>query len=96
MVSDCEITSQGFPAGARGHDGMATIDGTIIRLSRVFARETYVHVGNHAVHGDKRMLRKPHVRYVLPKLGIMSRAADQNQNVIYVWGPHATPEAVRV
>jgi hypothetical protein len=41
VVSDCEITSQGFPAGARGHDGMATIDGTIIRLSRVFAREVF-------------------------------------------------------
>jgi hypothetical protein len=45
--------------------------------------QTYIHIGNAATHGDKRILALPHEEYRPPWL--VSRAADQSQNVIWVW-----------
>lgn len=45
--------------------------------------ETYIHVGNEAIHGKKTLLRKPHETVRVP--GHLSRHADQNLNVVYIW-----------
>jgi hypothetical protein len=45
--------------------------------------ETYVHVGNENVHGSKSILRFKHEEIRSP--WILSRAADQSKNVIWVW-----------
>lgn len=45
--------------------------------------DTYIHIGNANVHGDKRALALPHETHSFPWL--VSRAADQAKNVIYVW-----------
>lgn len=46
--------------------------------------ETYIFVGNERVHKDKRILSREHRRFHFPYL--VSRAFDQSQNVIWVWG----------
>lgn len=45
--------------------------------------ETYVHIGNEKVHGQKRILSRPHRTVKFP--GLLSRTADQSTNVIYIW-----------
>jgi hypothetical protein len=45
--------------------------------------ETYIVIGNEAIHGNKRLLALPHEKYKFPWL--VSRAKDQFANVIYVW-----------
>jgi hypothetical protein len=45
--------------------------------------ETYIHIGNEHIHGKKRILKLPHETYKFHWL--VSRAADQTQNVIHVW-----------
>lgn len=45
--------------------------------------KTYIHIGNEGVHGDKRILRRPHKRERHPFL--VSRAHDQTANIIYTW-----------
>jgi hypothetical protein len=47
--------------------------------------ETYIFVGNERVHKDKRILSRPH-REMRPSF-VVSRAFDQTQNVIWIWGP---------
>ena len=44
----------------------------------------YVHIGNENSHGEKRILKKPHLTFKFPWL--VSRAAYSERNVIYVWG----------
>jgi hypothetical protein len=46
--------------------------------------ETYIVIGNEAIHGDKRIMVLPHETFYFPWL--VSRAKDQSKNVIYVWG----------
>jgi hypothetical protein len=43
----------------------------------------YIFIGNERVHGNKRIMEYPHETFKMPWL--VSRAADQNANVIYVW-----------
>lgn len=45
--------------------------------------ETYIHIGNTDTHGTKRILKFPHEEYRFPWL--VSRAANQHNNVIYIW-----------
>lgn len=45
----------------------------------------YIHVGNTEVHGDKRLLQRPHVE-LQGEPGLVSRGFDQSKNLIYVWG----------
>lgn len=45
--------------------------------------ETYIHIGNEKIHGQKTALRLPHETIKLP--GLLSRTSDQATNVIYVW-----------
>lgn len=45
--------------------------------------KTYIHIGNEGVHGDKRILRRPHKREHLPFL--VSRAHNQAANIVYTW-----------
>lgn len=45
--------------------------------------ETYIHIGNENVHGNKRILKLPHETYKFPWL--ISRAKDPTKNVIWVW-----------
>jgi hypothetical protein len=45
--------------------------------------ETYIFIGNEAVHGRKRILALRHQTFKFPWL--ISRAADQSKNVIWVW-----------
>jgi len=49
--------------------------------------ETYVHVGNEAVHGDKRACL--HLHRVVSGPYLFSRATEPDQNAIYIWGPIA-------
>lgn len=44
---------------------------------------TYIHIGNENIHGQKRILARPHETYHFPWL--VSRATEQAKNVIYVW-----------
>lgn len=44
---------------------------------------TYILVGNQNIHGKKRILKLPHAEFSFPWL--VSRAADQTANRIYVW-----------
>lgn len=46
-------------------------------------RAEYIHVGNRAVHGDKRILSRPHSEVTAPWL--VSRAFNQAENVIWTW-----------
>ena len=43
----------------------------------------YLFIGNKRVHRDKRILRREHRELVLPCL--VSRAFDQENNVIWIW-----------
>lgn len=45
--------------------------------------EMYIHIGHEDSHADKRIRTLPHQQYRFPWL--VSRAADQDKNVIYVW-----------
>lgn len=45
--------------------------------------DTYIHIGNLSVHGDKRILRRPHREYFLPFL--FSRGFHPDENVVHVW-----------
>jgi len=45
--------------------------------------ETYIHIGNRDVHGDKRLLNLPHAEIEADFL--VSRGFDQSKNVIYIW-----------
>lgn len=45
--------------------------------------ETYILIGNRRSHGEKSILQYPHEEFVLD--GHVSRSADQEANVIYVW-----------
>jgi hypothetical protein len=44
----------------------------------------YIHVGNLAVHGSKRILRLKHRAYRLA--GLVSRGIEQAKNIVHVWG----------
>jgi hypothetical protein len=43
----------------------------------------YIHIGNYNIHRGKTILSKKHSAFTFPWL--VSRAADQGQNVIHVW-----------
>lgn len=43
----------------------------------------YIFIGNENIHGDKRIMSLPHETFKFSWL--VSRAADQSKNVIYVW-----------
>lgn len=43
----------------------------------------YIFIGNENVHGQKRILSRPHETFKFPWL--VSRAAEQSKNVIYIW-----------
>jgi hypothetical protein len=45
--------------------------------------ETYIHIGNEAIHGTKRILKLRHQTFHFPWL--VSRAKYPEQNVIHVW-----------
>jgi hypothetical protein len=45
--------------------------------------ETYIHVGNERVHKDKRILAREHRELHLPF--VVSRAFDQDKNVVWIW-----------
>lgn len=45
--------------------------------------QTYIHIGAEKIHGRKRILALPHEELRFPWL--ISRVADQSENVIYVW-----------
>jgi hypothetical protein len=47
--------------------------------------ETYIFVGNEHVHKDKRILSRPYREIRNPHY-VVSRAFDQTQNVIWIWG----------
>lgn len=47
--------------------------------------DVYVHIGNHRVHHDKRILRRPHVTHTKPRL--FTRGFYQRDNMIQVWTP---------
>ena len=47
--------------------------------------QTYIVIGNSAIHGSKRIRRLKHKEYMQPWL--VSRGFEQEKNVIYVWGP---------
>jgi hypothetical protein len=44
----------------------------------------YICIGNRDVHGDKRILQRPHVE-LQGEPGLVSRGFDQSKNLIYVW-----------
>ncbi|HEY9879016.1 MAG TPA: hypothetical protein V6D29_11200 [Leptolyngbyaceae cyanobacterium] len=43
----------------------------------------YIHIGNVDIHGDKRILSRPHQKIVAP--GLVSRSAYPDLNCVYVW-----------
>lgn len=43
----------------------------------------YIHIGHKGTHSSKRVLRKPHRKYIYPWL--FSRSMDSSGCVIYVW-----------
>ncbi len=45
--------------------------------------ETYIHVGNSVIHGEKTLLQRPHTAHKFN--WIVSRASVHSENVIYVW-----------
>ena len=45
--------------------------------------ETYIHIGNRKVHGDKRILARVHQTCWLPFL--VSRATQPELNVVWIW-----------
>ena len=51
---------------------------------KLIKRTAYIFVGNKKVHGDKRILQKPHREYQ-PE-GLVSRGHDQSLNVVWTWG----------
>lgn len=46
--------------------------------------ETYIHIGNASVHGDKRALQLPHKVFEFPWL--WSRSKNPTLNRIWIWG----------
>ncbi len=67
----------------RGHDGAEASHG-VEEARLVRSVQSYIHVGNTAVHGAKRVLRFKHRDY--RPTGLVSRAIEQDKNLIYVWG----------
>lgn len=68
-------------------DGEARIGSSVYgpdEVSLVNGCQTYVHIGNYSVHGDKRALLLPHTEIAGDWL--VSRAANQKGNFIAVWG----------
>jgi hypothetical protein len=63
------------------HPSIAAYGVEEIRI--VGAVDTYIHVGNDLVHGQKRILGRKHRTYRPPWL--VSRGADQGKNAIRVW-----------
>lgn len=49
----------------------------------IWACDTYIHIGNAHVHGDKRVLALPHETHRPDWM--VSRAANQFANCIYIW-----------
>ncbi len=68
--------------GDREGTAQASVYGVdeVALLSRV---QTYIHIGHVAQHGRKRLLAHTHEAVHLD--GLLSRAADQAGNVIYIW-----------
>jgi hypothetical protein len=55
-----------------------------VREEEILANaETYIHIGHEAQHGGKTLLALPHKAIRFP--GLLSRSAQQDGNVIYVW-----------
>ncbi len=46
--------------------------------------DTYIFVGNEEVHGDKRIMRHPHI--TLKPWHLLSRGFDQTKNAVWIWG----------
>jgi len=44
----------------------------------------YIHIGNEATHGTKRILKYPHQKFCFPWL--KSRAFEPEKNAIWIWG----------
>lgn len=44
---------------------------------------TYIHIGNHNIHGDRSIMSQPHQTFYFDWL--VSRAKDPAENCIYVW-----------
>jgi len=45
---------------------------------------TYILIGNQNVHGDKRIMKRPHVEHKLPFL--RSRAKEPEKDRVWIWG----------
>lgn len=53
------------------------------RIWKMPCVKKYIHIGNDNIHGDKRLLHKPHEKLYFPWL--FSRQKEPEKNVIYKW-----------
>lgn len=74
--------TQRYQPGDRGRRTGSSIYG-VDECALIESVETYVHIGNLRVHGDKRALRLPHRCYDFPWL--WSRSQWPELNRIWVW-----------